>query len=520
MFRIQLLALCTVAALACTRTTEPTARPPAPQPPPPAAALGRRLFQRGVGEDGAPLRAFLGEERVELSGRAAACANCHHHSGTGTKEGGVAAPDITARTLFQARAGDAERARPAYDDASLVAALTRGVTPSGRTLSIAMPRFALDANAQAGLVAYLHLLGEEQTPGVEDGVLRVGALLPLSGPLAEQGEDVRAVLRATFEELNARGGIYRRRLELVVEDEARPDGVARLLASGVLALVGPPSSAARAPELQAALEGVPVLAPLGSAEAGNEAPVFFLYPGPELQARVAVRHLAGEEAHASAWVVVAARTRGGQRWAEGARLEAVRRQHAAPIEHTYPPGQLEPAAALATLRAARATAVLFHGTREELLALLAAQEAAGDRTPLFAPVQLAAEVVRGETPKGMERVTFVSPTLVDEELRVKGQGFLAFLARHQLRPRHLAFQMSAYASARLLEDALERTGAAVTREGLVSALEATRALDTGVAPPITFGVSRRVGIQGASLVRWNAASRRLERMSPWLEAGP
>lgn len=110
------------------------------------------------------------------------------------------------------------RRYPAYTDSSLARAIQQGIDPAGNRLDPAMPRFELTLADQRNLTAYLKRLAEERDPGVEEGVLRLGTLLPASGPLAEAGQVVRAVLEDGVGQLNQQGGIHGRRLELVVLD--------------------------------------------------------------------------------------------------------------------------------------------------------------------------------------------------------------------------------------------------------------------------------------------------------------
>lgn len=151
---------------------------------PEQARRGRMLFQRGQSARGTPLVGFLAPERVELGGEVAACARCHGPAGRGSAEGGVEVPDITPGALFHSRpraVGELEdRSRPAYTRDTLLRAITEGRSASGRVLSVAMPRYALDDVARRELLAYLGALGERPDPGVSPTTLTVGAALPLS----------------------------------------------------------------------------------------------------------------------------------------------------------------------------------------------------------------------------------------------------------------------------------------------------------------------------------------------------
>jgi ABC-type branched-subunit amino acid transport system substrate-binding protein len=487
------------------------------------AARGRSLFQHGRSARGAALEGWMGPERIELRGELAACSRCHTPSGRGSLEGGVEAPDIRPGALLHPRpraVGEVEeRSRPAYEHATLLRAITEGTSASGRRLGIAMPRYALGEAEGEELLAYLERLGEAPDPGVSPTTLTVGSALPLSGELGPVGREVEAVLRAAFEEINASGGIFRRRLELVVEDDAaaygpgassQRDGTTRLAERGVFALV---ASLRRWPMPSDELlrrEEVPLVLPLAAGGSGERGPLFFLYPEEAVQARWVVQYLSRTEEEgvlrARALLVVRSEDEAGHAWAWAARQEALRRELPAPLEATALPQPLE----------GPPPAILYAGPASGLRTLLRELEARGLELPVFAPARLA----EPSTAEGSRaQVRFVSPPGVEGHEAGLGE-FSTFMSRHGLRPGHVAFQLQAYAAARVLAEALRRAGADLTRADLIQALESLRDFDTGVAPPVTFGVDRRVGVQGAQLVRVDSASGLLQAASPWLALSP
>jgi ABC-type branched-subunit amino acid transport system substrate-binding protein len=492
----------------------------APRSSPEEVRRGRALFQRGVTASGEPLRALLGEEGVELTGRAAACANCHHSTGRGTQEGGVAAPDITARSLARARPeGTPGRpaGRPAYDGDSLARAIQHGVDPAGRQLSIAMPHFVLSGQDMSALASYLRVLGEERVPGVSDQALRVGVLLPLSGSRASMGQDVRDVLLAAVEEVNAEGGVYRRKLELIIEDESAAGAAqARLLETGVVALLsgGPPRDS------PAEEEGPPVLMPLPVADTPSGEDVFALYAGLDVQARVAMQHGVEAEPKASHWAVVAPEDAAGRQWLAGAHTEALRREGVTLQEHLYSADARALEAVAAALLRDPPSAILFGGTLSELQALVASLGSSVPRTAIYAPLMVGGPVGLSTAPEVARRVRFVSPVPLEAALHSRSPEFLAFLQRHSLPERHRLAQVSAYVSIKLLVEGLKRAGSGVTRSGLVAAWESMRDFETPLTPPVSFGPGRRVGLLGASLVQVDPETNHLLPLAPWRELTP
>ena len=89
-----------------------------------------------------------------------------------------------------------------------------GLDPSGRTLDSAMPRYALTRADLDDLVAYLRELGRDSDPGITDQTIVVGTFLAPPSSMGELNVAVKSVLTAYFQEVNQRGGIYGRAVEL------------------------------------------------------------------------------------------------------------------------------------------------------------------------------------------------------------------------------------------------------------------------------------------------------------------
>jgi branched-chain amino acid transport system substrate-binding protein len=103
-----------------------------------------------------------------------------------------------------------------------------------------------------------------------DGVLRIGTLFPLSGPLAGFGSGQTAAVNAAVREINTAGGVQGAPVEVVNRNggdvatvEAAFDA---LVAKGVDVVIGPPSSEAAALLLpRAATAAVPLVSPSANA---------------------------------------------------------------------------------------------------------------------------------------------------------------------------------------------------------------------------------------------------------------
>lgn len=492
---------------------------------------GKQIYLKGLGGDRGEIRAVLGGD-FELPATALPCASCHGPAGEGTSEGGLQPPPVTWAALTAPHTSPLTgRSRGPYGEASLARAIHAGLDPAGARLHAGMPRYRMAAGQMADLIAYLKRLGSEADtePGLSGTTIRVGAALPMTGALGRIGEDVKGALTAYFAEVNASGGIYGRKFELVVEDShgepwATVEATRRLVESGsVFALVASfePRGSDAADELLGRT-GVPLVGPIALSPRQSRPPnryVFYLLSGFEEQARVLVDFVASRPGRA-----------GGRR---GARLAVVftdseldadsvagvRAQagvHAMEIvaEHRYEAGRFSAAAAMRALAGKEPDYVFFFGSARDIDAFARELERTGVPEGLLGS---AFAVGHGafSLPLSVAARTFLAyPSLLP------GAGdpaeFAAVMQRGNVALRSPAFQGAAYAAARVLVEATKRAGRRLSREALVSALEQLREFRTGVVPPVTFGPNRRVGSSGSYVVGIDPAGRRYVPLSDWL----
>ena len=177
-----------------------------------AADIGAAIYLQGITGNGQPLRSHR-EGAAPLEGAQAACVNCHRRSGFGGQEGRNSIPPITARYLFRARAGDADRDIPyvpgmrtdrePYDAALLARAIREGQDAQDRPLNYLMPQFDLGDADMAALIAYLHRMDKRHVPGVGEGVLHFATIItPDTDPARRQA--MLSVMRQFFADRNAR----------------------------------------------------------------------------------------------------------------------------------------------------------------------------------------------------------------------------------------------------------------------------------------------------------------------------
>jgi branched-chain amino acid transport system substrate-binding protein len=101
-----------------------------------------------------------------------------------------------------------------------------------------------------------------------DGQLKIGIFLPLTGPGAELGEPMIAAVEEAIDAINEAGGVLGRPIESEIVDEGAGTGPNSLLADGVDAIIGPASSNVALSQLSAIVQpatGVVTCSPTATA---------------------------------------------------------------------------------------------------------------------------------------------------------------------------------------------------------------------------------------------------------------
>ncbi|MCA1592996.1 MAG: ABC transporter substrate-binding protein [Acidobacteria bacterium] len=497
----------------------------------PEEKRGKQIYLKG--EDAAgrgEIKAVLGGDGLELPATSFTCANCHGLRGEGKQEGGLQPPAVNWETLASKHVSAlTRRERASYAEATLSRAIRTGLDSAGSPLHPGMPRYEMSAEQLSDLVAYLKKIGKDvdTEAGVTETTLKVGAALPLSGPLARVGEDVRAALVAYFAEVNSGGGIYGRRFELVVEDSvgdpAKTVEATRKLVEvdGVFALVGSFEPRASGPaneyisQREVPLVGPTTLSPRLALPPNRY--VFYLLPTFSDQARSLADYVAAKTTATKQQARLAVLYTASEFDADAlAGLRAQARLRSLPVvaEQPYEPAKFSAADVVRELAAKKATHVFFFGSAENFTALARAMEAAHLDAALLSSIVM---VGRGafDLPSAVAARTYLAYPAALPNAEDFAE-FSSVMGKAGVGMRSPAFQAVAFAAAKTLVEATKLCGRQLDRTSLIGALESLRDFRTGVVPPLTFGPNRRVGAIGSFVVGINLDKKEYTPLGEWL----
>ncbi len=471
---------------------------------------GKQIYIRGTSASGKPIAALLGSASFEVPASAMACANCHGYDGKGKPEGGVLPSNITWANLTKPYGLSHATGRESspYNERLLARAIKEGLDPSANRLLTAMPRYVISDDDASDLIAYVKKLGRDADPGVSGESIRIGTLLPASGPFAEVAQTMKAVIEAHFAEINEGGGIYSRKIELVAEqsEDRSAQSLKRFIEREPVFAMAASVIAGKDRELAllSEAEEVPLVGPLTFMPDEKMPPdrhVFYLFSGFNDQSRAMVRYVVEDDRTVKPRLVI---IHTGRILPEGPipaiEAECRRLGLGAPklIESDAARGDRAVAAALA--KHSGADAVFFFGPPGDLKLFLKQWESLGWFPKVFLPGSTAGGELF-DAPASFKGKIFLSfPTVASDHTQAGVAEFLRLSNKYNLPRRHLPAQVAAYCASKVLVEGLKLAGRDLSREKFLSSLERIYRFDTGLTQPVTYGPNRRIGALGAYVV--------------------
>ena len=173
---------------------------------------------RGTSPSGREITGRIGE--IDVPASTVSCAGCHGMRGEGKTEGGVTAGSLTWPNLSKpyGHTHPTGRKHGPFNESSFIRAVVNGVDSDGNDLLVVMPRYKLSAEDMTDLLAYVKRIDSDLDPGLTDSSIRIGLVLPSQGAFADVSAAMKDVFTAYFDNLNRRGGIFSRKIDLRIAD--------------------------------------------------------------------------------------------------------------------------------------------------------------------------------------------------------------------------------------------------------------------------------------------------------------
>ena len=513
-----------VSTVAADQTTPPSQES---RPLTPAERRGRAIYLRGETASKKPLTAMVGD--LEVPASTINCAGCHGRRGEGKAEGGVVAGNLTWSNLTKSYGHTHPNGRKhgPFTESSFTTAVVRGVDPAGNELAVAMPRYRLTIEDMNDLIAYIKRLEFDRDPGLTSESIDVGVPLPTNAGLAGLGQAVRQVMSAYFEDLNARGGIYNRKIKThFTEGGADMATSLRNLNSQnqIFAFIGGVSAGADKDIAALARdEEIPFIGPatlLPQVERPPNRYVFYLLPGVNEQAAALInfadQQLGVKKQHV---VVLFPTTELPSAAAEAALGRAKEAGWADVVKMNYSAATFDANKLAQQLKTEGTAAVFVLGPGNDVDSFLHAASAL-EWAPyvLSVGVFTSRELAANVTPAFTKKVFLAFPTVPTDITPDGVAEYRALAEKYKLPAEHTAAQLAALAAAKTFVEALKRAGSDLSREQLVTALEGLYEYDTGLTPKLVFGPNRHVGAAGAYVITINSETKEFVSASGWVSA--
>ncbi|MBU2549790.1 MAG: ABC transporter substrate-binding protein [Proteobacteria bacterium] len=376
--------------------------------------------------------------------------------------------------------------------------------------------------------------GSWAEPGVTDKEIKLGAIMDLSGPIAFMGKGIAGGQSTYYKYINDQGGVHGRKINLIVEDDgySPPKSVAaakKLIESDQVFCISFVLGSAQALAMYPILErtGVPLVhTGTQNSRIGTPPKKYLFLADPsyldqaKIQINFALKDLNMEKPKVG---VVYQDDEPGQDYYKGV-VEACKHYGLELVaEAPFKRGTVDFSSHVAKLKSAGADLVMTWLLVREPAALLKEAEkvaykpvwftASGSADPMI--LKLAGDSAfygNGFFAAGILAYPFKDNPAAAE--------MMAVWPKYNDRPWSF-YDYYSWGAAKIMVEALKRTGKEPTREGLIKALESFNGFETGIFGPLTWGPNKRAGnqfIQIQSAVKLPGGNHKYFPISAWVKA--
>lgn len=389
--------------------------------------------------------------------------------------------------------------------------------------------------ASAGIAAGSLALGAgnaiaQPSPGVTDTEIKIGAYLPLSGPIASYGIPLLAGMQAAINTANEAGGVKGRKFNLVAEDNKfNPQAtvaIARKLITrdDIFAFVAPMGTPSTAAAMDYILNEakVPIINPYAGMAEWYNPPRDFFYGAQvplESQAKVIGRWAAkdGHKKLLAVHLTLVTNERQANEFAQAAKRmnsEVVVEFLGTKLGSTdFGPMAIE-------IASKKPDAIAMFFTQNETVALAKELRLQNVRIPLytFAGIVINSTIdLAGPSVEGMKAVSYIVPPSLDTPAVREYRAALAKVAPNE-KPDYLS--LNSYGYMKIFIEAVRRINGPITRQALVQSMDNLRNYDTGILPMVTYSPKQHMGTTSLQRVqitggKWNVIGEAVDSEKDW-----
>ncbi|MBT4088083.1 MAG: ABC transporter substrate-binding protein [Deltaproteobacteria bacterium] len=343
--------------------------------------------------------------------------------------------------------------------------------------------------------------------GVSKDLIKIGATMDLSGPIAFMGKSVRDGAKLYFKRTNDHGGVFGRKIEFIVEDDGYKSpravqAVKKLInrdeVFSMFAVLGSAQTNAIYPILKS--KGVPLVTPATqnrSVAVPAKELVFLADTHYTQQGKLAVEYVVEDLGNKTPKIaIIFQNDTPGHDWRNGVRIGA-KHYGLELMELPYKRGNIDFSSQVAKCKGSGITHVLFWGiVREPAMLMKEAQRANFKPAYVLASPSISKVVLKlaGEAIGYNSNIYGLS--LWIDQYRDTSPGLDMFkedIVKYESCSLEDQYNIYGYQAAMTLVEGLNRAGKDLTRKKLISALETFKDYDNGILSPITWGPDSRAG---------------------------
>lgn len=376
----------------------------------------------------------------------------------------------------------------------------------------------------AGHQIYISSPTHEKSPGVTDKEITIGTFQALSGPVAPIGIAMTHGMQAYFNMINEQGGIYGRKIKLIVrDDQFNPAKTVletkRLVEQDkVFAIVGglgTPGCLAVMDYLEK--NKVPFVYQ-GSGSSKFAFPpkkyIFSVQPNYLNEGQIMVKY-ATDTLKAQRIAVIYEDDDIGNEGLEGVKKGIDRFGGKLVASIGFPPTETDFTSYVLKLQQAKPDIVIIYALLKPATSILKTAQSLGFKTKFMTTYPNADPIfilLAGGAAEGTYVAAWVDIT------NIKDPGVLRFfteMKKYYPKEKGIAYAAAGWIAAEVFTEALRRAGAPPTRERLIWALETFKHWSGDLAKDITYGKNERAGKY--SMYFLQVKNGKFEKVSPWID---